>query len=141
MTVHVISEQDFVPRAKAACARAVETVLPRRHVVVALVDDKVIAKLHREFLGKPGATDVLSFPDGQIVVSAQTAAREAAARDVRARDELLLYVVHGALHLKGYDDRSPAQRKRMRAAERRCLRKLGLGDVFGDGRPPRRRKR
>ena len=50
---------------------------------------------------------------------------------VRARDELLLYVVHGALHLKGYDDRSPPQRKRMRAAERRYLRKLGVGDAFG----------
>ena len=133
MTVHVVSEQDFVPRAKAACARAVETVLPGWDVVVALVDDKAIAKLHREFLGKRGATDVLSFPEGEIVVSAQTAAREAAARDVRARDELLLYVVHGALHLKGYHDRNEAQRKRMRVAERRYLRKLGVGDVFSEG--------
>ncbi|MFQ5843778.1 MAG: rRNA maturation RNase YbeY [Planctomycetota bacterium] len=134
MTVRVVSEQDFVPRAKAACARAVGAVLPGRDVVVALVDDETIAGLHRRFLGRRGATDVLSFPPGEIVASAETAAREAAARGLRPLHELLLYVVHGALHLEGHGDRTPRQRARMRAAERRVLGRLGVGDVFGTRR-------
>jgi probable rRNA maturation factor len=134
VTVQVVSEQDFVPRAKAACVRAVRAALPGRDVVVALVDDETIAGLHRRFLGMSGPTDVLSFPEGEIVVSAETAARQAEARGVRPLHELLLYVVHGALHLKGYDDRGAAPRARMRAAERRILRKLGVGDMFGPER-------
>lgn len=101
-----------------------------RDVVVALVDDAEIARVHREFLGIDGPTDVITFPYGEIVVSAETARREADPRGLPPLHELILYVVHGALHLKGYDDRRARDRERMRAAERRVLRRLGLGDVF-----------
>ncbi len=130
----MVDEQRFVRRAKAACARAVRAVAPRRDVVVALVDDAVIRKLHEEFLGQAGATDVITFRHGEIVVSAETAAREARRRGHPALHELLLYVVHGALHLQGHDDTRPKDRDRMRAAERRALQRLGLGDVFAGGR-------
>jgi len=141
-----VDRQTAVPRAKAACRRAAELVLEDRKVVVALVNDATMAELHERYLGERGPTDVLSFPHGEIVVSGDTARREALARGIRPLDELVLYVVHGALHLAGFDDRSAAARKRMRAAERRILKRLGLGDVFGarptkEGKPRRRRGR
>jgi len=131
MTATVVDEQSAIPRAKAACKRAAETVLPGRKVVVALVDDKTMAELHERFLGVPGPTDVLSFPHGEIVVSADTAKREAIERGVDPLGELVLYVVHGALHLAGHDDKKPKPRLKMRAAERKVLTELGFGDVFG----------
>ncbi len=126
----VVDRQAAIPRAKAACKRAAEAVLKDRKVVVALVDDETIAELHERFLDKPGPTDVLSFPPGEIVVSGDTARREGELRGVAPLHELLLYVVHGALHLRGHDDRTSKGRVRMRAAERRALKSLGLGDVF-----------
>lgn len=139
MAVSVVDRQAAVPRAKAACKRAAERVLQGRKVVVALVDDETIAELHERYLGVPEPTDVLSFPHGEIVVSGDTARREAAARGIPPLHELVLYVVHGALHLAGHDDRTPAARRRMRAAERRVLAELGYGDVFGARRVPRGR--
>jgi probable rRNA maturation factor len=126
----VVDRQRAIPRAKAACKRAAEAVLPDQPVVVALVDDATMARLHSQFLGKSGPTDVLSFPHGEIVVSADTARREAESRDIPPLSELVLYVVHGALHLKGYDDKRPKDKAKMRAAERRVLSRLGHGDVF-----------
>ena len=145
----VVDQQRAVPRAKAACKRAAEAILGNRAVTVALVDDETMARLHEQFLGKKGPTDVLSFPDGEIVVSGDTALREARSRGVDPLHELVLYVVHGALHLDGHDDRKPKDRSRMRDAERRILRELGMGDVFAatprkrstNPDRPRRRKR
>ena len=137
----VVDRQSTIARAKAACKRAAEAVLGSRAAVVAIVDDEEMTRLHRQFLGKDGPTDVLSFPSGEIVVSADTAAREARARGIPPLSELILYVVHGALHLDGHDDNKPKARARMRTAERRVLRELGLGDVFGTSGAPKRPKR
>jgi len=131
MVAIIVNEQSVIPGARAACKRAAELVLDRKKVVVALVDDKTMAELHERFLGKSGPTDVLSFPHGEIVVSADTAAREAKARGIPPLHELVLYVVHGALHLAGHDDRKTKTQKLMRAAERKVLAELGYGDVFG----------
>jgi probable rRNA maturation factor len=141
MAVSVVDRQAAVPRAKAACKRAAERVLEGRKVVVALVDDETIAELHERYLDVKGPTDVLSFPHGEIVVSGDTARREAEARGIPPLHELVLYVVHGALHLAGYDDKTPKSRRRMRAAERRVLADLGYGDVFAARVPRGRAKR
>ncbi|HEX5136954.1 MAG TPA: rRNA maturation RNase YbeY [Planctomycetota bacterium] len=126
-----MDRQRAVRGAAAACRRAVGLVLPGRDVVVALVDDRAIARLHGRFLGDPTPTDVLSFPHGEIVASGETARREAEARGIPPLHELLLYVVHGSLHLAGYRDGKAKDRARMRRAERRVLASLGVGDVFG----------
>lgn len=141
MAAIVVDEQTAIPGAKAACKRAAELVLDHRKVVVALVDDKKMAELHERFLGKSGPTDVLSFPHGEIVVSADTAAREAKSRGIPPLHELVLYVVHGALHLAGHDDRKPKTQKLMRAAERKALSELGYGDVFGAKEPKTTRRK
>ena len=96
---------------------------------VAVVDDAAIAKLHGGFLDDPAPTDVLSFVlersphllEGEIVLSADTAAANAARYRSTAEEELLLYVIHGALHLVGYDDATLRQRALMRKSEREYL--------------------
>jgi probable rRNA maturation factor len=98
-------------------------------ISVAVVDDDTIHALNRQFLKHDYPTDVLSFTledtgshlDGEIVLSAETAATAAAEHGTTAAQEQLLYVIHGMLHLVGYDDVEPADAERMRAAEQYYL--------------------
>ncbi|MCC6738603.1 MAG: rRNA maturation RNase YbeY [Planctomycetia bacterium] len=115
-------------RAAAAAARAAGPL--RGPVDVHLVSDREIRRVNRERLGHDWATDVCTFPMGErflwgeLVVSLDTARREARARRLPLARELALYVVHGVLHLRGLDDRSPAQRAAMRRAEAAALASL-----------------
>ncbi len=103
-------------------------------VSVAVVDDKTIHRLNREYLDHDYATDVLSFSferdedqlNGELVISADTAARVAPEFGWSASDELLLYAAHGALHLVGYDDQDECDRDEMRSKERDYLGTVGL---------------
>ncbi len=100
---------------------------------VVFVDDARLAALHAETLGDPSPTDVITFdlgeegggPAGELWVSVERARTVAAERGVPVARELALYLVHGALHLCGFDDREDADRARMRAAEARVLEVLG----------------
>jgi probable rRNA maturation factor len=100
---------------------------PGAAVEVSFLGEEEHSRLHSELLGDPSSTDVMAIPYrdpdlwGEILVNADCAAREARARGVEPRDEALLYVAHGALHLLGLDDRDPAARAAMRAAERSLL--------------------
>ena len=105
--------------------------MPAR-VSIALLDDVAISRLHEAHLGDPATTDVLSFDlrdpasppgafDAELAIGFEVAAREARRRGLPLERELALYVVHGLLHLAGFDDRDPRDRARMRAAERRVL--------------------
>lgn len=107
-------------------------------VSLLLTDDAEIARVHADFLGDPSPTDVISFDlDGQaeIVVSVQTAKRTANSHGHALRAEVALYVVHGLLHVCGFDDIAPRDRARMRAAERAVLQRLSL--VVADVDPQR----
>jgi len=124
----------------ADCLRAVlrhETV-DRYRVSVALVDDARIRDLNRRFLGRDEPTDVLSFPlsepgddhlAGEIVVSAERAVDVARHRGADPAGELLLYAVHGCLHLLDYDDRTPAGARRMHDREDEHLAAMGYPGV------------
>jgi probable rRNA maturation factor len=103
------------------------------NVSVAIVDDPTIHRLNRQFLEHDYPTDVLSFVlepppqlEGEIIASIDTARTEAADAGWAAEDELLLYVVHGALHLAGLLDKEPEDAAEMRAAERDVLQKMGV---------------
>ena len=110
-------------------------------VTVAFVDDAHIHRLNKQFLNHDEPTDVLTFPhsdpgarklEGDVVIGYQVAEEYAADRGHAVGPELVLYVVHGCLHLCGYtdaDDRSAAE---MRAKEREYLAKLGLPDIAGE---------
>lgn len=132
--------------------RAVRSVLHEAgvragQVGVAVVGDRTIRRLNRQFLDHDEPTDVLSFAleqgdgylGGEIVVSAETAQREAARRGCSGQKELLWYVIHGALHLAGYDDRTSAERRRMRRREKAWLRRLRLGAEPSSATPIRSR--
>lgn len=105
----------------------------RKGISVLVTDDKHIAKLHKDFLKDPTPTDVISFglpedsPEaregylGDVVASAQTAKRVAAGFGQTPLAELERYCVHGTLHLLGYDDHKPADRKEMHAAQEKYL--------------------
>jgi probable rRNA maturation factor len=102
---------------------------PAMPVSLLLTGDREIGRLHADFLGDPSPTDVISFAvdDGaELVVSVDTARRVAAQKGHAARAEVALYVVHGLLHVMGWDDVRPAQRAQMRAAESAVMRSLGL---------------
>ena len=124
-------------RLKAA-ARAVfdEAKVPGAELSIAIVDDESMQQLNRQYLAHDYPTDVLSFLleqneesgrlEGQIIVSWEFASREAPRYGWTTDDELLLYVIHGCLHLVGYDDTTPEDQIAMRAAEARHLKTLGL---------------
>ncbi|HUG68991.1 MAG TPA: rRNA maturation RNase YbeY [Pirellulaceae bacterium] len=105
----------------------------RASVSVAVVDDASIHVLNRKYLQHDYATDVLSFLlsaadeslEGEVILSADTAAREAVLYAWTIEEELLLYVIHGTLHLVGYDDASEPERSIMRTKEREYLTALG----------------
>jgi len=101
-------------------------------LAVVFVGDAALARLHARWLGDASRTDVITFDLsdehselGELHVSATCARRVAAERGVDAERELALYLVHGALHLCGYDDRAPRPRARMRRAESQVLKALG----------------
>ena len=75
-------------------------------ILVVLVSDRKISAIHQQFMGITGATDVITFQHGEIVVSVETAARQAVEYESDLLHELRLYIAHGFLHLAGYDDHS-----------------------------------
>ena len=102
-------------------------------ISVALVDDETIARLNWRYLRHRGPADVLSFVlddrdglEGEVVVGAETALRAAPKYGWLPHDELLLYVVHGMLHLVGYDDRTARQRAEMQRKEKEVLEEFGI---------------
>ena len=103
-------------------------------VSLAVVDDPTMARLHEQYLAHQGPTDVLSFLleregdalEGEVVVGASIAKRQAISYGWPAENELLLYVIHGTLHLVGHDDATDEQRAQMRERERACLAQFGI---------------
>ena len=103
-------------------------------VCVAVVDDSQIHMLNLRHLNHDYPTDVLSFLyeasdssiDGELIVSSDTARRVGSEHGLREHDELLLYVIHGALHLVGLDDDTEDAQAEMREHERRYLQAFGI---------------
>jgi probable rRNA maturation factor len=111
-----------------------------RSVSVALVGDALMSKLHMQFMGIAGPTDVLTFElehdrrgkvvEGEVVVCVPEARRRAREHGTRVEHELLLYAIHGLLHLSGYDDLTEADYLAIHREEDRILTALGVGPVF-----------
>lgn len=107
---------------------------------IAVVGSKRMAELHEQFMDIAGPTDVLTFPleldakrrviGGEVVICLPIARQRAREAGVKLRDELLLYALHGMLHLNGWDDRTQREYHRMHSMEDKILRQLGIGPVF-----------
>jgi probable rRNA maturation factor len=92
-----------------------------KEVNVVLVSDHKISELHRRFMQIAGPTDVITFQHGEIFISVETARRQAAAYGTSLEHELRTYLVHGLLHLHGFDDRAPVARRRMQRVQERIV--------------------
>ena len=92
-----------------------------------LVSDAKIAALHEEFMNEPSPTDVITFQHGEIVISAETAKREARQRSLSLQEEIARYAVHGVLHLAGWSDATPRAADAMRAIQEKILRRALRG--------------
>ena len=90
-------------------------------VEISIIDDKQIAKVHGEFMNDPSPTDVITFDYGEILVSAETALSNSEELQVSLENEILLYIIHGMLHLGGYLDGSRADFKEMKSLQEMIL--------------------
>jgi probable rRNA maturation factor len=93
-------------------------------VEVSIMSDKQIAQVHDDFMGDPTATDVITFHHGEILISADTAALHGPEHGHELGEELLLYVIHGLLHLAGWEDHDPEERAEMHRLQDGILAKL-----------------
>lgn len=140
----------FTPTRRAefrTALRPQSSACPPGELSLVFLTDPALAQIHADFMDDPTATDVITFEGdplaglaGEICVSADTAlayvadslprgVRSAAARQAAFATELTLYLVHGWLHLAGYDDLRPAKKRRMRAAEARAMKLLAAHDA------------
>lgn len=104
-------------------------------VNLVFVSNQKIRALNRKYFGMDLSTDVISFPSGKdfpepsgfmgdVVISSDKAAQNAAFYGVSFDEEISLYVIHGILHLLGFEDKTKKGRAKMRSLEDECLRKI-----------------
>jgi probable rRNA maturation factor len=141
--ISIATPQEVVPVDRARMREVVRAVLAGEQVAdaeisLAFVDNPTIHRLNQRYLQHDEPTDVLSFPlsepggarlAGELVIGAEVAAAQAAARGHDVQAELALYVIHGLLHLCGHDDHDDAAAAAMRQRERHYLHQLGLPDI------------
>jgi len=94
-------------------------------ISVVLVSDRKISEIHQQFMSIAGATDVITFRHGEIVVSVETAAKQAAEYGTDLLHEIRLYITHGFLHLAGYDDLSEEGFREMAKLQNELVAKVG----------------
>jgi probable rRNA maturation factor len=142
MKIAVATPQEKVPIDRPAMRRIARAVLEGEgiddaEISLAFVDNPTIHRLNEQFLEHDEPTDVLTFPDerrgrvlsGEVVIGAEVALVQAQSRGHDVQAELALYLIHGLLHLCGFDDESAADRAAMRERERYYLRLLELPDI------------
>ena len=128
---HPVDEEELCEAARAVLT---DSRFDSATLSIAVVDDPSIHELNRRYLDHDWPTDVLSFVldeqgnhlKGEVIISAETAARAAAEAGWPTAAEQLLYVIHGTLHLVGYRDKTPTDAEQMRRAEAKYLRQLGF---------------
>ena len=128
----------FLRRHLRAAQKLLNSTLTDLQVI--LVNDQFISRLHHQFMGQPSPTDVLTFPldldpsgrplSAEIYINVNHARRESRRRNLPLQHELLLYALHGMLHLIGYDDRTDRDFARMHQKEDQILEQLGIGTIF-----------
>lgn len=129
---------------KVSNALVLKRPLPRdRQVCFLFTDDVTMAGLNREHRGKPDPTNVLSFPAhesaagelGDIALAYETLCREADQKSVSVDDHIAHLVLHGILHLLGYDHQTQSEAEKMEAIERETLSQIGIADPYAGDQP------
>ena len=122
------SLEQFAQRAIPFCAREPGRGLTNLDELnVILISDRRMAEMHRRFMGITGATDVITFQHGEILISVETARRQAKTYRTSLEHELQLYLVHGLLHLRGFNDAKPAGRARIKRTQEKIVARAAQG--------------
>jgi probable rRNA maturation factor len=107
-----------------------------RQIFILLISDRRMSSLHHRFLNQPGPTDVITFDHGEIFVSAETACKHARRFNTSPIREIQLYIVHGLLHLNGFNDQTRASARKMAQRQQKILSAVskpgGRGGADGD---------
>lgn len=111
--------KEAVPLCLHAAKNDEAPLLSLMEIEATVISDDEIAQVHGEFMDDPTATDVITFHHGEILVSADTAARCGSEHGNSQSEELLLYLIHGLLHLGGWNDHEPEERNAMHALQDR----------------------
>ena len=120
--------QEFAQRALSFCVREPGCGLTNlEDVNVILISDRRMAEVHRRFMGITGPTDVITFQHGEILISVETARRQGKTCRTSLEHELRLYLVHGLLHLRGFNDAKPTGRARMKRTQEKIVARAGQG--------------
>ena len=125
----LLAESIRLPFPKKTAVKCAEKILSmvkgnKDHICILFTDDAGIRGLNKKYRKRDKSTDVIAFETGDIAISAEMAVKNSVRFGSTAAEELKLYMVHGILHLSGYDDTSSPKRKEMRRAEGRILRGL-----------------
>ena len=145
-----VSDAVLVRTAAAAFSAARPRGAGPCEVTVVLTDDAEQRALNRTWRGKDAPTNVLSFPAraqmgeplgephslGDVVLAYETVAREAHADEIALADHVVHLVVHGVLHLLGYEHEDAAEAERMETLERAVLATFGIADPYADAGAP-----
>jgi probable rRNA maturation factor len=125
MRVPLAALQEFARRALQEClaipTKEVTGLASLAELSVILVSDRRMAQLHRRFLHLPGPTDVITFQEGEIFVSVETARSHARRFGNSFEGELRLYIAHGLLHLHGFDDKNSDAAAEMKQAQEKLV--------------------
>lgn len=145
--VEITNLQEFWKQDKALIRKAVKSAFlvagrgpdllkNKLTISIALVDNAGIIKINKKFLRRDTITDVIAFDLqdgfapalggvwGEVVVSTEKALNESKKRRLDFTQEVILYVIHGTLHLLGYDDHTAKDVREMRAKEREAIRRM-----------------
>jgi rRNA maturation RNase YbeY len=133
-----VGHSAFLRRSLLSARRLIRA--PLLELSIVLIGDRAMGELHDRFMGLPDPTDVLTFPidldsggkalSGEVFICVPYARRAAKTRGIDVRKEVLLYALHGMLHLCGFDDRTERGFAQMHRKEDRILQQLGVGPVF-----------
>jgi probable rRNA maturation factor len=113
--------QGALPEVLKVTTRKASALVKLEGLSVILVSDRRMAELHRRFLGVSGPTDVITFQHGEILVSTETARRQARRFGTSLEHELRLYIAHGLLHLHGFDDKDLRDAAQMKRAQEKLV--------------------
>jgi len=137
---------DPPPQTAVARAPAENGGREQRELSIVFTDDAAMRKLNAKWRGKDAPTNVLSFPQaalhnsgqllGDVILSAETVHREAALADKPLEDHMAHLIIHGFLHLVGYDHEAEAEAEKMEQIERVALARLGISDPYATGVSP-----
>ena len=130
--------QSFAVAALDAVARVPENKPLPEEILIVFVSDSRIAEIHRDFMAVDGATDVITFQHGEVFIRVETADRQSKEMETSFDHEVRLYILHGLLHLAGYDDLTESGFREMSEKQEHLLHLLQTSNASSNATSPHR---